>query len=122
MADSRRRLDHRQTARPSVESVPLAHHGTQYPRGNGEVSGQWHGERDRSGLCQEADRPVRRRTIRSHREDSELARKVEGMAPKRNQRIDKAWSDQRAVRDIMLFLHAHGVGTSRAVRIYKKYG
>jgi exodeoxyribonuclease V alpha subunit len=26
------------------------------------------------------------------------------------------------VRDIMLFLHAHGLGTNRAVRIYKSYG
>ena len=29
---------------------------------------------------------------------------------------------QKVVRDIMVFLHAHGVGTSRAVRIYKTYG
>ena len=26
------------------------------------------------------------------------------------------------VREIMLFLHGHGVGTSRAVRIFKTYG
>ena len=32
------------------------------------------------------------------------------------------WADQRVVREIMLFLHGHGVGTSRAVRIFKTYG
>lgn len=47
---------------------------------------------------------------------------VEGIGPKRKLKIVQAWSDQRAVRDIMLFLHSHGVGTSRAVRIYKTYG
>jgi exodeoxyribonuclease V alpha subunit len=47
---------------------------------------------------------------------------VEGIGPKRKLKITRAWSDQRAIRDIMLFLHAHGVGTSRSVRIYKVYG
>jgi exodeoxyribonuclease V alpha subunit len=33
-----------------------------------------------------------------------------------------AWAEQKAVREIMVFLHSHGVGTARAVRIYKTYG
>ena len=37
-------------------------------------------------------------------------------------RIVAAWAEQKIVREIMVFLHAHGVGTSRAVRIYKTYG
>jgi exodeoxyribonuclease V alpha subunit len=37
-------------------------------------------------------------------------------------RIVAAWAEQKAVREIMVFLHAHGVGTSRAVRIFKTYG
>ena len=32
------------------------------------------------------------------------------------------WAEQKAVREIMIFLHAHGVGTARAVRIFKTYG
>ncbi|MGI4942101.1 MAG: helix-hairpin-helix domain-containing protein, partial [Janthinobacterium lividum] len=32
------------------------------------------------------------------------------------------WAEQKIIREIMLFLHANGVGTSRAVRIYKIYG
>ena len=47
---------------------------------------------------------------------------IEGIGPKRKKKIVQAWTDQRAIREIMLFLHSHGVGTSRAVRIYKTYG
>ncbi|GLR80273.1 ATP-dependent RecD-like DNA helicase [Azospirillum oryzae] len=47
---------------------------------------------------------------------------VTGIGPRRADRIVKGWADQRAIREIMLFLHANGVGTSRAVRIYKTYG
>jgi exodeoxyribonuclease V alpha subunit len=47
---------------------------------------------------------------------------VSGIGPKRKLKITQAWGDQRAIRDIMLFLHSHGVGTSRAVRIHKTYG
>ncbi len=47
---------------------------------------------------------------------------VPGVGPLRAERIVASWAEQRAVREIMLFLHAHGVGTSRAVRIYRTYG
>ena len=47
---------------------------------------------------------------------------VEGIGKERRQRIKEAWAEQKVVRDIMLFLHAHGLGTNRAVRIYKSYG
>jgi len=49
-------------------------------------------------------------------------REVTGIGPRRAARIVAGWADQKAIREIMLFLHAHGVGTSRAVRIYKTYG
>jgi exodeoxyribonuclease V alpha subunit len=49
-------------------------------------------------------------------------REVTGIGPKRAARIIAGWADQKVIREIMLFLHAHGVGTSRAVRIYKTYG
>src|SRR5919206_4488206 len=52
----------------------------------------------------------------------ERLREVDGIGPKRMARIVKGWADQKVVREIMLFLHAHGVGTSRAVRIFKTYG
>ena len=37
-------------------------------------------------------------------------------------KISAAWAEQKAVREIMVFLHSHGVGTARAVRIFKTYG
>ena len=49
-------------------------------------------------------------------------REVTGIGAKRAARIVAGWADQKAIREIMLFLHAHGVGTSRAVRIFKTYG
>jgi len=47
---------------------------------------------------------------------------VEGIGPKRRRRIKEAWAEQKVIREIMVFLHSHGVSTSRAVRIYKTYG
>ena len=47
---------------------------------------------------------------------------VDGIGEIRKARILEAWEEQKAVRDIMVFLHSHGVGTSRAFRIYKTYG
>jgi exodeoxyribonuclease V alpha subunit len=49
-------------------------------------------------------------------------REVDGIGPVRASRITAAWAEQKAVREIMVFLHSHGVGTARAVRIYKTYG
>jgi exodeoxyribonuclease V alpha subunit len=37
-------------------------------------------------------------------------------------KITSAWADQKVIREIMVFLHAHAVGTARAVRIFRTYG
>lgn len=47
---------------------------------------------------------------------------IEGIGKVRANSISKNWSEQKIVREIMLFLQSHGVGTSRATRIYKTYG
>src|SRR5213596_2075121 len=49
-------------------------------------------------------------------------REVAGIGPVRAASILAAWAEQKAVREIMVFLHSHGVGTARAVRIFKTYG
>jgi exodeoxyribonuclease V alpha subunit len=49
-------------------------------------------------------------------------REVDGIGPVRAKRIVDAWAEQKVVREIMMFLHSNGVGTARAVRIYKTYG
>ena len=52
----------------------------------------------------------------------ERLREVEGIGPKRADKITAGWADQKVIREIMVFLHQHGVGTARAVRIFKTYG
>jgi exodeoxyribonuclease V alpha subunit len=52
----------------------------------------------------------------------ERLREVSGIGRVRAGRIAQAWADQKVVREIMVFLHSHGVGTARAVRIFKTYG
>ena len=55
-------------------------------------------------------------------QEPDRLRQVTGIGPKRAQRIIAGWADQKVIREIMVFLHSHGVGTSRAVRIFKTYG
>ncbi len=52
----------------------------------------------------------------------ERLQEVAGIGPMRTARIVAGWAEQKAVREIMIFLHSHGVGTARAVRIFKTYG
>ena len=52
----------------------------------------------------------------------ERLQQVEGIGPKRAERIVAGWADQKVIREIMIFLHSHGVSTSRSVRIFKTYG
>ena len=47
---------------------------------------------------------------------------VPGIGPTRQERITGSWHEQRIVREIMVFLQGHGVGTARAVRIHRTYG
>src|SRR6516225_8162175 len=49
-------------------------------------------------------------------------REVDGIGRVRAASILAAWAEQKAVREIMVFLHSHGVSTARAVRIFKTYG
>jgi exodeoxyribonuclease V alpha subunit len=47
---------------------------------------------------------------------------IPGVGKKKLKMIRASWHEQRNVRAIMLFLHEHGIGSSRAVRIYRMYG
>ena len=44
-----------------------------------------------------------------------------GIGQKRMERVTSAWAEQKVIREIMVFLQSHGIGTGRAVRIYKTY-
>jgi exodeoxyribonuclease V alpha subunit len=47
---------------------------------------------------------------------------VKGVSRKRVEMIRKAWEEQRAIKEVMLFLQSHSVSTHFAVKIYKQYG
>lgn len=55
-------------------------------------------------------------------EYSARLQEVEGIGAGRRQQIKAAWAEQKAVREIMVFLHSHGISTSRALRVFKLYG
>ncbi len=54
--------------------------------------------------------------------EPERLREVPGIGAKRAESLVKGFREQRAVRDIMVFLQTHGLGTARAARIYRTYG
>ena len=54
--------------------------------------------------------------------ESARLEEVEGVGKKRRQEIRESWTKQKAVHDIMIFLHERGISTARAMRIYKTYG
>jgi exodeoxyribonuclease V alpha subunit len=62
------------------------------------------------------------RTLQVIDESAAFLKEIKGIGPRRIQRIRESWQEQKAVRDIMVFLQSHGIGTGRAVRIYKTYG
>lgn len=57
--------------------------------------------------------------IESH---PERLTELPGIGPFRRDKVVKSWQDQKMIREIIVFLQSHGIGTARAVRIYKTYG
>ena len=52
----------------------------------------------------------------------ERLREISGVGKVKSASISQAWGEKRRIREVMLFLHSHGVGTNRAVRIVQIYG
>jgi exodeoxyribonuclease V alpha subunit len=72
-----------------------------------------------------AERIVRRfgiETLHVIEKTPERLLEVLGVGPKRVAMIQRAWEEQRQIKEVMLFLQANGVSTSLAVKIYKAYG
>ncbi|GHD99170.1 SF1B family DNA helicase RecD2 [Streptomyces alanosinicus] len=61
-------------------------------------------------------------TLRIIEEEPKRLIEVPGLGPKRTKKIAEAWEEQKAIKEVMLFLQTVEVSTSIAVRIYKKYG
>ncbi len=60
--------------------------------------------------------------LRVIEEQPERLAEVPSLGPKRTRSITAAWEEQRAIKEVMLFLQGMGVSTSLAVRIYREYG
>jgi len=72
-----------------------------------------------------AQRLVRRfgdYTLRIIEKESPRLQEVDGIGPKRRRQIKDSWIEQKSVRDIMIFLQSHGVGTAQSARIFRQYG
>ncbi len=61
-------------------------------------------------------------TLRVLDEQPHRLRGVSGLGPARIESLITAWREQRAIRDVMVFLQAHGASPALATRIYKRYG
>jgi len=61
-------------------------------------------------------------TFRILSEESGRLRSVPGIGKGRTAAIKKAWDDQRALREIHIFLQTYGVTTSQCVKLVQKYG
>ncbi|MFH9013914.1 ATP-dependent RecD-like DNA helicase [Streptomyces sp. NPDC017943] len=61
-------------------------------------------------------------TLKIIEEEPKRLVEVPGLGPKRTKKIADAWEEQKAIKEVMLFLQTVEVSTSIAVRIYKKYG
>jgi len=72
-----------------------------------------------------AERIVKRfgkKTLETIETDIEKLALIEGIGKKRVKMIQKAWEEQKDIRDVMLFLQSHDVSAGYAVRIFKRYG
>jgi exodeoxyribonuclease V alpha subunit len=61
-------------------------------------------------------------TLRIIDEDPARLLTVGGIGHVRLQRIQTAWEEQKEIREVMVFLHGHGVSPAYAAKIYKTYG
>ena len=61
-------------------------------------------------------------TLQVIEKESARLEEVDGIGTVRRKMIKDSWIEQKAVRDIMIFLQTHGVGTGQAARIYRAYG
>jgi len=61
-------------------------------------------------------------TLRIIEEEPQRLREVLGVGKRRVASIQRAWEEQKAIKEVMIFLQSHNVSTAHAVRIYKTYG
>lgn len=76
----------------------------------------------RAGLAERLVDAFGHRTLEIIDRESIRLQEVSGIGETRREMIKESWREQKAIRDIMVFLQSHEVGTACAMRIYKQYG
>jgi len=61
-------------------------------------------------------------TLKVLEEAPDRLREVPGLGRARAEQLAASWNEQRALRDVMVFLQAHGASVHLAARIFKRYG
>ena len=83
-----------------------------------------------SGLIKGVGPKTARKIVKHFQEETlvvfdetiERLKEVPGIASKKLESIAAAWSEHTKIRDVMMFLQAHGISTLFAVKIYQAYG
>ena len=118
-----RPVDLASAVRPAVRGVVLHHRAAGHDPGHPALPRLRADQGHRAGDGRADRRPLRRRhPARSSRRSRERLVEVPGLGPKRTTMIAAAWEEQKAIKEVMVFLQGVGVSTSLAVRIYKQYG
>ena len=63
-----------------------------------------------------------KKTLEVIENEAERLTEVKGIGGKHLEMIKKAWADQKEIREVMIFLQSHGVGSGYATKIFKQYG
>ncbi len=61
-------------------------------------------------------------TLRILTEESARLKEVPGIGAKRAREVKAAWDEQRAVREVLMFLQTYGVSVNQCLRLVKQYG
>ncbi len=97
-------------------SVPASVHGIQKYLGSGLVKGIG------PVMSKRIVNLFREHTLEVIENHIERLAQVNGIGKKRIRLIQQAWEEQKEIRNVMLFLQSHGVGSGYATKIFKQYG
>lgn len=99
-----------------IEVLPETTDGIEKYIGSGIVRGIG------KGMARRIVKRFGAKTLRILDETPEKLLDIQGIGKDKLEKIMTAWEKQKGVRDVMVFLHGHGVSSAYAVRIYKQYG
>jgi exodeoxyribonuclease V alpha subunit len=96
--------------------LPITKEGIERYLGSGLIKGIG------PGLAKRIVKHFGKDTLDIIENDPAQLRDVPGIGKDRSEKIIEAWDELRQIKEIMLFLHSHGISTNLAVKIYKTYG